>query len=991
MKVRLPIDSILAVLWSILLVPPPAMKAQENEIEGFDRPFVFCYLSWEGKVATEKGVAVIRGVDNQGGAGINGKWDIAANAEMTPVLRIKIGPANQASAIVLLLGDSEQRQGRWTFPLPQQATSEFIEIFPKEGASFSEPNAVGDDGGKPDLENLRQVQLIGDWSGAKEVDVEVDAVLMQSPSEEVLNARAAKKARLLAEANQKKQQQESLKARFGKRSQTSPTVQHISMVANDVMAIEIQAGTLIPAEFSKYEPIAGDQKRETKNEQGEIKKVELLRDDQIVGWLIGPDRGWLTTYEQIAGDPLLDFVADKPETYRIKCGDDAESTPTLKPISVGRKSHVNAWAQGPSTVGVRHTLYLRLPKPLTEGKTYRVKFGTLNTRRSEIAFEFRSNKIRSEAVHAHQIGYRPDDPAKQAFLSCWLGTGGVLRLPESMRFSLVDEASGRIVFEGRSERHFPADQPELMARDANFNGTDVARCDFSRFSEPGRYRVVVDGVGCSFPFEIGDHVWQTAFLTQMRGLYHQRSGVELGPPYTDFRKPRDMHPADGYPVTQSKYRSVESGGESFASIVDGDTGEPRAGGWGGYHDAGDWNPRRVTHMKTTMATLEIFELFPDYFAALELNIPKTEGLPDILTEAMFEFQCFERLQQSNGGVGFGIESKGDPLVGEVSWLNGFSSYILAPDYASSWYYSAVAARLARLLKPYNAKRANVIRDSAIRAFQFAEQDYARDKTAGHTAKRDNTWQATDSRNLAALELYRLTGEPDYHDVFLKDSALTDQVPDLFVWGKHVQREQAFIYANLPDGLGEPERKQKAVEAIEVVAQRALQYAEGNAFNVTTCDRGKPQFIGHYTVPDAADLTRAHFLTGDPRYLAGAVRSTQFQSGCNPNNLVYMTGLSTNPVKNVFKLDARRTGQAVPAGLVPYGNIDFQKWHDNGVIWPITWVIGKATVPDAYAWPTHQAYWDLGGWPMLEEYTVDRWAPNVLVWGYLAAREKEMQQ
>lgn len=72
--------------------------------------------------------------------------------------------------------------------------------------------------------------------------------------------------------------------------------------------------------------------------------------------------------------------------------------------------------------------------------------------------------------------------------------------------------------------------------------------------------------------------------------------------------------------------------------------------------------------------------------------------------------------------------------------------------------------------------------------------------------------------------------------------------------------------------------------------------------------------------------------------------------------------------------------------MPFGNIDFAKWNDNGITWPITWIIGKATVPDAYAWPTTEAYWDLGGWPMLEEFTVDQWAPNLLVWGYLAARK-----
>ena len=43
------------------------------------------------------------------------------------------------------------------------------------------------------------------------------------------------------------------------------------------------------------------------------------------------------------------------------------------------------------------------------------------------------------------------------------------------------------------------------------------------------------------------------------------------------------------------------------------------------------------------------------------------------------------------------------------------------------------------------------------------------------------------------------------------------------------------------------------------------------------------------------------------------------------------------------------------------------------------------VPNAYSWPTTEAYWDLGGWPMLEEFTVDAWADNILVWGYLAER------
>jgi endoglucanase len=387
-----------------------------------------------------------------------------------------------------------------------------------------------------------------------------------------------------------------------------------------------------------------------------------------------------------------------------------------------------------------------------------------------------------------------------------------------------------------------------------------------------------------------------------------------------------------------------------------------------------------------MAQLEVFELFPDYFAPLNLNIPETKGVPDILTEVMWEVDCFRRLQNADGGVGYGIESKGDPLPGEVSWLNSFPSYVFAADYANSWFYAAVGAQLSYLLQKYDAKLAATYRDSAARAFVWAEKDYAAAKASGDFAKQYDTWHSIDSRNLAALQLYRLTRGKPYHDIFLQDTVLQKDNPDLFQWGQHVQRDQAFLYARLPAGLGEEALKKNAVAGLKIMADRALNYAEGNAFNITTPDKGKPQFIGFYSTPDATDLTRAHYLTGEEKYLIGAVQATQFQSGCNPNNMVYTTGLGANPVQNAFKLDARRTGQKTPAGLTPYGNIDFSKWNNAGITWPITWYLGKITTPNPYAWPTNEAYWDLGAWPMLEEFTVDSWAPNVQVWGYLAARQ-----
>jgi len=83
----------------------------------------------------------------------------------------------------------------------------------------------------------------------------------------------------------------------------------------------------------------------------------------------------------------------------------------------------------------------------------------------------------------------------------------------------------------------------------NYSNTAVYRMDFSEFKAPGKYRIFVDGIGCSYPFEIGGATWEKAFLVQMKGLYNERSGIELGPPYSDFKKPVDFKVDAGSVIT----------------------------------------------------------------------------------------------------------------------------------------------------------------------------------------------------------------------------------------------------------------------------------------------------------------------------------------------------------------------------------------------------------------------------------------------------------
>jgi endoglucanase len=359
---------------------------------------------------------------------------------------------------------------------------------------------------------------------------------------------------------------------------------------------------------------------------------------------------------------------------------------------------------------LRHRVYLKLPSALSQGSEYTLNWGKVNVQGGPQKIRYAPDETRSQAVHVNQIGFRPSDPVKRAFLSEWLGTGGVHNFGDAPKFRVIEAVTGATVASGTAKFTKKANEKELIQnKQVNYSLTDVYRMDFPQVTKPGTYKVVVDGVGTSDPFPIAENVWQKAFRTQIRGLYHNRSGMELGPPYTTYRKPRDMHPADGQLVYQSTH-SVLDGNEAFEKLEKTSTGKLGPEAWGGYHDAGDWNPRRVTHLKVTMAQMELFELFPTFGAAQSLNIPKPTKAPDILNEALWELDCFRRLQLPHGGVRFGIETNGDPIEGEVSWLQSMPAYVYAADPYSSWVYAAAAIRYSDLVKPY---------DAALRALRYA--------------------------------------------------------------------------------------------------------------------------------------------------------------------------------------------------------------------------------------------------------------------------------
>lgn len=775
-----------------------------------------------------------------------------------------------------------------------------------------------------------------------------------------------------------------------------PVVTDILPAAPGILAVTVRSGSYVPGRQDVYRKEAGDEIIPTVKTYGGIDvvtKYAVKRNGAELGSLVGGENGTVVYFgDTIVGEKLDATAAALPSNYRIESVDDPRFSRGLAPTAVYVKS--KPFATAADKLAMEHRFYLHLPYELRAGVRYTIKIG--NAKVANPVFDYLHDPFhgRSEAVHTTQIGFAPGDLGKRAYLSLWLGTGAGWRFPENIPFSIVEEGTDTIKYTGTAKLAFPADSIESVVLKKNYNLADVYHLDFEDFREPGNYRIYVKDVGCGYSFTIGGNVWENAFKTAMKGFFHVRSGIALEKPYTDYVRPRPYHPADGMKVYQSSTTLLDTKNglnargtdtSNFGNLLKGRTEELVEDAWGGYFDAGDWD-RRIQHLEVTRLHLELLMLNPSFFDRLNMSIPESSNrLPDILDEALWNLELYRRLQLKNGGIRGGIEAASHPRSGEASWQESLPVMAYAPDHWSSYVYAGVAARAAGLLQGRNDALAEAYRSSALAAMEWAEKEYPVWLKDPNVNRSD--WKVEvnvrDARNLAAAEVYRLTGDNRWHTIFLSTTVFKDPESMLFQFKHHDQTEAAFVYANTTTIPVETSVRLNCRNAIIREADFALSYEDGNAFNIAAREPGKPPLNGYFTVSDAKSMIRAHHLTGEAKYLRGVVRSTQFGAGANPSNVVYTTGVGKNPVKYPLHVESHNTGMDAPEGITVYGPRDVRWYKDH---WIMKRLLNEAVVPHPTEWPTADAYFDLYPYVELNEWTIQQtMGPNSYVWGYLAGR------
>jgi len=585
----------------------------------------------------------------------------------------------------------------------------------------------------------------------------------------------------------------------------------------------------------------------------------------------------------------------KPENYKVAINGRA-----VKVVNLGRRTMVETYIPGgwPYKAVGWHEIFLELARPVDDGDHISVEASpSVTTAARRATMKFDAKRTLSNSIKVNQIGYLTDSPIKVAYVGRWMGSfpegrsGGnpALLFKQNPSYAVCELKSGKAVFRGKAELIHKSGTFDEGVYKHDHSGENVYLIDFTDFKTAGRYFISIPRVGRSLPFEIGDNVYSRAFAVQSHGVYTQRCGIKMGPPYTNWRRIA-CHKKGITPTTQNRGDK-----HNFKDLpkfaVKG--GRKKLEAFGGHHDAGDYNPR--SHIDVAQSLMDAYEIAPRKFHDGQLNIPeKNNGIPDILDEARWAMRLWFGLQDTDGGVYNGTESNGDPNFIQSVELDVLGDYAYAKDAAGSFTFAGVMAQASRISKSLgrDTEAADFLARAG-RAYQWAMKNEP-ESTAGE-AERYDKWLSPMA--YAAAEMLLTTGDKRYDADFLKSCVWSRKAASpLDVHRKYNQQRAAWAYARCGDKVATAKIRRAARRAIIADADYKISKSATMAY----------AFVRHPWAPInwgtgayqnfLTSTVWSWYLTGSGKYKLWMVRTCDNTLGANPLNRSYIVGAGTRTVR-----------------------------------------------------------------------------------------------
>lgn len=454
--------------------------------------------------------------------------------------------------------------------------------------------------------------------------------------------------------------------------------------------------------------------------------------------------------------------------------------------------------------------------------------------------------------------------------------------------------------------------------------------DFSTLTEPGEYLLIAGGDTAEV--RIADNALKGLADDALRSFYYQRSGMPIEERYAG-----KWHRPAGHPDNHVTLHPSAYGPRRDASTVINSSK--------GWYDAGDYNKYIVNSGITVGLMMDVFQMFPHYFAIQNVNIPESgNSTPDLLDEIMYNLEWMLSMQDPDDG---GVYHK--------LTADSFEGFIMPADckkprmvvqksVTATLDFAATMAQASRIYAGYEADYPGFSTralKAAEAAYAWAEANpeafYEQEKldppvtTGGYG---DNN--ADDEFFWAATEMYLATGI----DRFFEKAIVT--APEHFItptWGQTsglgvmawlLPNEAAPTPARL-----DPEFRDRMRAMFISYADENIAGADNTAFHAPYGDKATDFHWGclsEKACNTGIALVLASELTGNESYRNNAYRNMNYVLGVNPTGYCYVTGHGSNsPMHPHHRLSAADgIDDPIPGFLVGGPNPGQQDKNDGAL-------------------------------------------------------------
>lgn len=440
------------------------------------------------------------------------------------------------------------------------------------------------------------------------------------------------------------------------------------------------------------------------------------------------------------------------------------------------------------------------------------------------------------------------------------------------------------------------------------SGDAVRKVDFSELDSAGTYIVEPSGSDEKYKILIADNPFEELGKSVIKAFYYNRSSIPLEEKHAGKWTREAGHPDTLVLVHSSAADANRPEGTIISSPL-------------GWYDAGDYNKYVVNSAITNYTLLRALSDYPEYYAALELNIPESgNGVPELLSEILFNLRWFISMQDDyDGGVYHKLTTKKfEEFVMPNEAVN--QRFVVAKSTAATLDYAALTAAASRVLRKYEDLLPGLADTCLIRsekAWNWAlanpEIYYQQPADIATGAYGDN--MLDDEWFWAASELYLATGDDKYREVI----KMKYDAPTVPSWSD-VRTLGFFSLLDNYDSIAVIAQSLPLEDEFMALADKLTLASQTSAYGLSI---QKFEWGSNSSVANEGVIKLfAYKMTGDTKYLNSAVSDLDFILGRNATGYCFVTGFGVNQVMNIHHRPSAADGilEPVPGFLVGGPNL-----------------------------------------------------------------------